>query len=338
MKQQNPAIDISVVVIGRNEGARLQACLASVHAAEWLGLRRELIYVDSHSQDGSPALAKRMGAAVYGLGQAKPCAAAGRNIGWRAAQGQLVLFLDGDTLLEPRFLAQALPVMADPCVAAVWGHRREMNPCQSIYTRVLDLDWIFDAGRVPYFGGDALVRRDALAAVDGFDDELVAGEEPELSRRLRELGWQIEHLDTPMTRHDLAITTLRAWWRRAERAGLAYAQVAARYRRTADPLWSAEVQRNRRHAAALLAWPLVFGLSLAWLPWLACAWLLFSVFLLRRSAQRCRWKCPHNAALAWCYALHSHLQQIPILFGQLHWWRLQRARQAPSLIEYKQVQ
>ena len=337
MNADDRSIDISVVVIGRNEGARLQACLGSVHAADWLGLRRELIYVDSHSSDGSPAKARSMGAEVYGLGDAKPCAAAGRNIGWRAAQGSLVMFLDGDTLLEPGFLAQALPALSDPCVAAVWGHRREIDPQQSIYTRVLDLDWIFEAGRVPYFGGDALVRRDALAAVGGFDDQLIAGEEPELSRRLRELGWQIEHLYTPMTRHDLAITTLRAWWLRAERAGLAYAQVAARYRRTADPLWSAEVRRNQRHAAALLVWPLLLGLSLATLPWLGLAWLSVSLLLLRRSAQRCRWKCPQSAVLAWCYAAHSHLQQLPILLGQWRWWRLQRRRQAPSLIEYKQV-
>jgi len=163
----------------------------------------------------------------------------------------------------------------------------------------------------------------------------VAGEEPELCRRLRERGWQIEHLDVAMTQHDLAVTTLRAWWRRAERAGLAYAQVAARYAHTSDPLWQAEAQRNRGHGSLLLALPAV-ALA-AWLahPLAAAGLLLAALALWARSARRCRWKCPQQPLLAWAYAAHSQLQQLPILAGQWRWWRLQRAQRAPDLIEYK---
>ena len=332
---QIPAV--SVVVIGRNEGRRLQACLASVHAADWLGLAYQLIYVDSHSHDGSPELALRCGAELLTLGDARPCAAAGRNIGWRAAIAPLILFLDGDTVLDPRFLSQALPALSDPRLAAVWGHRRESRPRQSIYTRVLDLDWIFAPGRVDYFGGDALVRREALAKAGGFDDQLVAGEEPELCRRLRQAGWQIEHIDAAMTQHDLAVRSLAGWWTRAERAGLAYAQVAARFADSPDPLWSAEARRNRWHAGLLMAGAIALPLSLLWQAWLAGLLLLAGVLLWWRSARRCRWKCPQDAALAWCYAAHSQLQQIPIVVGQGRWWWLQKTRRAPSLIEYKRA-
>ena len=328
-------LDISVVVIGRNEGLRLARCLESVAAADWRELRHEVIYVDSNSRDGSPARARRLGAHVLSLGAAKPCAAAGRNIGWRAARAPLVLFLDGDTLLEPGFVQQALPALADERVCAVWGHRRESNPGQSPYTRVLDLDWVFAPGRVDYFGGDALVRRAALEQAGGFDDGLVAGEEPELCRRLRALGWQIEHIDAPMTKHDLAIHTLRAWWTRAERAGLAYAQVAARFAASADPFWQREARRNRVHAVLLLALPLLLLALLVVKPLAAGALGLAAGALWLRSALRCLWKCPGDFALALRYAAHSHLQQIPILAGQWRWWTLQRARRAPELIEYK---
>jgi len=330
------AIDVSVVVIGRNEGARLARCIESVRRADWASIRWELIYVDSHSTDGSPQTARRLGARVQSLGEQPPCAAAGRNIGWRAACGETVLFLDGDTVLDAAFVGRALAVLrADLQLVAVWGHRRESNPAQSIYTRVLDLDWVFAPGRVDYFGGDALVRRQALAGVGGFDDSLVAGEEPELCRRLRAAGGSIEHIDAPMTSHDLAITTARAWWRRAERAGLAYAQVAARYAGTPDPLWSAEARHNRQRAGLLLV-ALALLLAAAWLqPAAAAALLLAGLPPWARSARRCRWKCPRQPALAWAYAAHSHLQQLPILAGQWRWWRLRRARRAPRLIEYK---
>jgi hypothetical protein len=220
-------------------------------------------------------------------------------------------------------------------VVAAWGHRRESHPGQSIYTRVLDLDWVFAPGRVDYFGGDVLVRRQALADAGGFDDRLVAGEEPELCRRLRGQGWLIEHLDVPMTQHDLAITTLRAWWTRAERAGLAYAQVASRYAGTDDPLWSHEARRNRWHGGAWLALPPLLAAA-AWLhPAAAAVGLAIGLALWARSARRCRWKCPQQPALAWAYAAHSHLQQLPILAGQWRWWRGQRANRTPELMEYK---
>jgi hypothetical protein len=35
------------------------------------------------------------------------------------------------------------------------------------------------------------------------------------------------------------------------------------------------------------------------------------------------------------YALHSHLQQIPILFGQLRFWFGQRRGRHSAIIEYK---
>jgi hypothetical protein len=79
----------------------------------------------------------------------------------------------------------------------------------------------------------------------------------------------------------------------------------------------------------------MLGLA-AWLqPLLAGLLLLAGLGLWARSARRCRWKCPQQPALAWAYALHSQLQQLPILAGQWRWWRLQRAHRAPGLIEYK---
>lgn len=329
--------DISVIVIGRNEGARLQRCLTSVIAANWTHLKWEMIYVDSQSSDGSPALAAGLGARVLDLGGARPSAAAARNIGCKAARASLLLLLDGDTVLEPDFVRQALPVLeADERLVAVWGHRREIEPQQSLYTSVLDLDWIFATGRVDYFGGDVLLRRSALLEVNGFDDGLVAGEEPELCRRLRECGWEIEHVDLPMTRHELGIHSWRGWWRRAERAGLAYAQVSARFAGTPDPFWKREARRNRLHAALIL----LLASSLPVLLYLQQtmvlgALLILVVLVLGRSARRCAWKCPGDTRLGWLYALHSHLQQLPILWGQWRWHRLQHRNESPRLIEYK---
>ena len=293
------AVDVSVVVIGRNEGARLLRCLASVRAAHWGDLRHELIYVDSGSQDDSVAQARAAGATVRMLDDASPCAAKGRNLGWRHAAGRFILFLDGDTELHPDYVSRALPALGEPQVCAVWGHRRESAPQQSLLTRVLDLDWVYPVGRTLYFGGDVLVRRDALASVDGFDPSLKAGEEPELCARLRGRGWQIEHIDAPMTTHDLAIRSWRAYARRAYRSGIAYAEVAQRMKQLGDPLWQHEATRDFRHGVLFLAAPLLFTAALAVQPLLALALAAAALWLLARTARRCAWKAPGRPLLQW---------------------------------------
>ena len=327
--------EVSVVVIGRNEGARLARCLASVRDADWTGLGHELLYVDSGSTDDSLATASAAGAVALPLDDASPCAAKARNLGWRRAHGRFVLFLDGDTVLHPDFVKHALRTLEDPRLCAAWGHRRESHPEQSIYTRVLDLDWVYPVGRTLYFGGDVLVRRAALASVDGFDPSLKAGEEPELCARLRAAGWQIEHIDAPMTLHDLALRSLRAYWLRAYRSGIAYAEVAHRMRARGDVLWQRESRRDFRHGVVFLGAPLAWlAALLAWPP-LAAAMALAGVALIARTASRCAWKAPGRTGLLWQYAVHSHFQKIPALFGQLAWRRAHRARAEVGLVEYK---
>ena len=67
---------ISVVVIGRNEAARLGACMEAIHAS--LGvLSHEIVYVDSHSTDDSVAIAKRTARAALSLKQKTPRPALG---------------------------------------------------------------------------------------------------------------------------------------------------------------------------------------------------------------------------------------------------------------------
>ena len=326
---------VSVVVIGRNEGARLERCLASVEAMERNGFAIELIYVDSGSTDLSLSIARRLGAETIALQAARPTAAMGRNAGWKAARGSIVLFLDGDTILDSRFVLDSLGGFDDSSIAVIWGHRREIRPEDSIYNRVLDLDWIYAPGDMQFCGGDALFRRDVLETTGGFDETLIAGEEPELCRRILGLGFRILHVDRPMTGHDLAITRLSQYWKRAMRAGHAFAEVSQRFRDTDNPFWLEDARRNRNRALVLLAAQFVAVFSIRpGLDWLA--WILVGLLwlLILRTAWNARWKTSNPVTLL-LYGAHSHLQQIPIFVGQLQYWiNRGRGRQA-KLVEYK---
>ncbi len=299
---------------------------------------KQIIYVDSNSTDGSPQRAAVLCDQVITVNPSRPCAAVGRNAGWRASQGEFVLFLDGDTVLDPDFINHAMTQMQQPDVAVVWGHRKEMYPQQSLWTRAMNLDWIYAPGDTLFCGGDAMMRRSVLERTGGFDETLIAGEEPELCQRIRTLSFRILHIDVSMTQHDLAITRFSQYCKRASRAGFAYAEIARRGRHTGNPLWSHDVRSNYLRGGFWTLWLLMLPVVAWWSPLVALCWLGILCLVCVRSAYKARWKAPAAGASAFdvlVYGFHSQLQHIPILYGQFQYtWARLSGRQR-GLIEYK---
>lgn len=330
-------LKLSVVIIGRNEGERLVRCIQSVQAMAGItAAEMEIIYVDSDSTDNSVQRAQELGVEVLQVSPTRPSAATGRNAGWQAAKAEYVLFLDGDTILNANFAISALSYLqADETIAIVWGHRRELYPQHSIYQRVLDLDWLYPAGLSDFCGGDALMRKKVLTEVNGYNAELIAGEEPEMCQRIRAKGYSILHLDIPMTWHDLAMTNWRQYWRRAVRAGHAYAEIAQLFKHTGMPLWAHEARRNWQQAGF---WLLLILFSLSGIYFMSFLPLLFSLGIFFglsiRTAWRYRWKSSNFITLL-LYGMHSHFQQIPIAVGQIIYHYQHWLGKRQDLIEYK---
>ena len=218
---------VAFVVIGRNEGERLGQSLRTLRAVS-----DQVVYVDSGSTDGSVALARNLGAIAIELDDSAPhTAARGRNAGFREARErypscEYVQFIDGDCILEPGWLESATDFLDSNSKAAVaCGRRIEAHPDESFYNRLIDEEWNTPIGRSDYSGGDALVRVSAFEQIGGFRPELKAGEEPEMTTRLRAAGWEIWRIDAPMTIHDARIHRFGQWWTRSVRGGYGYAEV-----------------------------------------------------------------------------------------------------------------
>jgi GT2 family glycosyltransferase len=250
-----------VVVIGRNEGARLARCLDAIADA---GV---VVYVDSGSTDGSCALAQGRGAAVAALDLSRPFTAArARNVGFEQAlrlqpDADVVQFLDGDCELLPGWLEEgARALRADPAVAVVCGGVRERERERTIYNRLCDLEWRAPPGPATSCGGNAMVRAAAFLQAGGFDADLIAGEEPELCLRLRRQRWTILRSGQAMVLHDADMTRFGQWWRRALRAGWAYAEGAALHGSAPERHWVRE--RN-----SILAWGIVLPAAALLLAW-----------------------------------------------------------------------
>jgi cellulose synthase/poly-beta-1,6-N-acetylglucosamine synthase-like glycosyltransferase len=236
-----PAVDC--VVIGVNASATLGRCLESIRATDYPRDLLTVFYVDGGSSDRSLEIAGALpGVRVIALHPEYPTPGLGRNRGWQAGKAPFVQFLDSDTILDPAWLQRAVAAMADD-VAAVMGYRREMHTEVSVFNWIGSLEWNGRPGEAESFGGDVLVRRAVLVATGGYDEELVGGEDPELSRRICLSGWRILQLDLAMTSHDLAMTTVGQYWRRAYRSGYAFAAVIDRFAGNSTSFWQKEFRR-----------------------------------------------------------------------------------------------
>ncbi|WP_299880123.1 glycosyltransferase [uncultured Sulfitobacter sp.] len=314
-------MSIAAVVIGRNEGARLVACLEALE-----GQVDRVVYVDSGSDDGSVAHARQTGAEVVALDMTQPFTAArARNAGVAAlgADVTYIQFLDGDCALRAGWIDVARAHLdAHPEGAVVCGRRRERAPEASVYNGLIDAEWDTPVGEAKACGGDALMRAEAVRQVGGYRDSLIAGEEPELCVRLRQAGWQIWRLDAEMTWHDADIHRFGQWWRRSKRAGHAFAEGAALHGAPPERHW---VQETRR--AVIWGGVLPLAILLAALLTGPAALLLLLIYPAQvlRLGRRDGWR----------QGLFSVVGKFAECAGVLtfHWRRL-RNRDA-QLIEYK---
>ena len=330
--------DVAVVVIGRNEGDRLKRCLASLPQ----GIRS--IYVDSGSTDDSLRAASDAGATALPL-QSPPAhsAARARNAGLRwlgdhAPRLDYVMFVDGDCELAPTWLDTARRALsADPTLALVFGRRRERFPDRSVYNALCDDEWNVPVGEATACGGDILCRVEAIRAIDGYRESMIAGEDPDMACRLREAGWRLRRIDAEMTLHDAAILSFDQWWRRTRRGGHAFAELARLHPGLRAPDW-------RRQCRSIIAWgaalpiAVVAALAAGAFFWpfamiaaaLALLWPLQFVRLVRKRADLPRRIAVANAALLL-------LGKVPQFLGMVEYHRNRLLHGRSTLIEYKRA-
>lgn len=322
--------EIGFVVIGRNEGQRLVECLASI--ADYAP---QIVYVDSASTDQSVQYAQAQHVHVLALDMSvKFTAARARNAGFALLIQQYpdiryVHFVDGDCIVNRTWISNALDFLNHHTqVAVVCGRRRERFPQASPYNQLCDIEWNTPVGKAKACGGDAMMRTTVFRQVGGFNESLIAGEEPELCIRIRQQGYDVWRLDHEMTLHDAAITRFSQWWKRTMRAGYAYAEGSQLHGNAPEYHWVSESRRAWIWGGIM---PVLFLILLPICPLLATAvaslFVLQYVRLLRKHA--------HLGAFSASYVRFLMLGKVAEMVGQwrYYWHRLTKVKS--TLIEYK---
>lgn len=316
---------VGAVAIGRNEGDRLIRSLTSLK-----GKIDHVVYVDSGSTDASVERAREMGIEVVELDLSIPFTAArARNAGFGrlceiAPDVEFVQFLDGDCELVDGWKEAALASFAaEPDLAVVCGRRRERFPEATMWNRIIDAEWDSPIGEARACGGDALMRRAALDQVNGYREDLIAGEEPEMCFRMREKGWRIRRIDAEMTLHDADMTRMSQWWQRCRRAGHTWAEGVAIHGASEERYRVGELRRTLIWGALIPVVALLGALLVT--PWALLLVLAWPVQILRLKLH----------GLPWDRATFLTLGKFPEAQGVFGYWIGRALNRERTLIEYK---
>ena len=191
---------VSVVIPTRDRAELLPRAVGSVLAQTWTDF--ELLIVDDHSTDGTPAVVARFAdGRIRSLrhernrGQSKAL-----NTGIEHARGEYVAFLDDDDEWLPAKLAAQVALLdaAPPEVGLVYCWRDELDEASGrrLGTPRLTLGGdIFEhalALHLPLSPSSWLVRRSAARSVGGFDEGLHQSNDVDIMTRICARGWHVD--------------------------------------------------------------------------------------------------------------------------------------------------
>lgn len=178
---------ISVVIPAFNEEAYLGETLASLGRAKAHLLGRaavsaEIIVVDNDSSDSTADVARGFGATV--VSESRHNVARVRNTGAGVAGGDVLVFVDADTLVPDALLRRVAETMSEPaCLGgAVDTDYRPAKLASKIYLRAWRVTGKL-AGVAQ--GATQFCRRDVFSALGGYDETLFMGEDVDFYRRMK---------------------------------------------------------------------------------------------------------------------------------------------------------
>lgn len=188
LMQKTPMISIVIPVF--NEERYLAECLNSLMALDYEKSEYEIILVDNGSTDRTLEIARTYPIKVLIREGVKVGAV--RNYGVVQAQGEYIVFLDSDCVVEPSWLKYGISRIQNAENLVLGGqYLLRENPSW------LEKYWVLNNSRSQIYlttlvGGCIFIKKNVFIGIGGFNEKLNAGEDSDLTYRLKELGYNIE--------------------------------------------------------------------------------------------------------------------------------------------------
>jgi len=214
---------LSFVIPTLNEENHIRDCINSIKLQD---PNAEIIIADGKSKDNTIKVARSLGAKV--VVEEPTGAGSARNAGARIATGDVLCFIDADTLLKKNWVGRVNNIFSDERVVAASGpiFPRDGGVIDRILygmaMRILPLTTL-PFNFYQFQGPNMAFRKSAFDSMNGFKEKLQALEDNEIGNRAREYGkvvWDDKLRVAADTRRfkrngyvGMGLVYLRAYWR-----------------------------------------------------------------------------------------------------------------------------
>ena len=176
------AMKVSVVIPAYNEEKYLPRMLEALKNALRSIADTEIIVVDNECTDATREIAKSLGARI--VDENEHNIARVRNTGAKTANGDVIVFIDADTIVRLGVFEKIFEAMSNNKCAG-GSVKVEYERASRAWVRLFMLSWLFWA-RFTKMRQGALqfCRSDIFSALSGYDDTIYVGEDIEFHWRL----------------------------------------------------------------------------------------------------------------------------------------------------------
>lgn len=192
---------VSVIMPVRNEGPFIARSLGAVLAQDYPANRLEVLVLDGRSEDDTVAVVRALSdprvCVLDNPGRLQACAL---NLGLAAARGEIIVRVDGHTLIAPDYVRRCVHHLVHSGAETVGGPQ--------VVSGITPWGWAVAAAYRSRFGISSRYkisrraeyvdtvhmgawRRDIFARVGGFDESLAINEDYELNYRIRKAGGRV---------------------------------------------------------------------------------------------------------------------------------------------------
>jgi len=211
------AVSISIIIPALNEERMIGRCLESLAKTAFSRDRFEVLVVDNGSRDKTLEIAEsfqdRLNLRV--LQKTNVRISALRNLGARAATGDILAFLDADCLAPEDWLDRILelaPVDGAGVLGAHYLLPEDSTWVGRIWHRYQEAPKSGEVSHVP--AGDLIVCREDFLKLGGFDESIQTNEDYELCERARKSGMQVRAFPRIGVVHLGTAQSLRVFFRK----------------------------------------------------------------------------------------------------------------------------
>lgn len=187
-------VKFSVIIPTLNEEQNIKECLESLLEQD-TDESYEVIVSDSNSEDNTKLIAKKYAHKVINCSKG---ISVGRNSGAKVSEGEILIFIDADSVASPRLLSSYSEVFENDKIIAATGPIFPKENIKSVEGKFLEIgtklyteSWmkfLIKIGKPTFIGSNCAFRKDKFFEVGGFKENLKTFEDGDLSIRLTGRG------------------------------------------------------------------------------------------------------------------------------------------------------